>query len=134
MSSITNRSKVLVIDKLEHWRKLSHSTLKMAGFKVRVLDNYSCPLSPEFNNTSVDLIILGCACIGAEELKFIARVRLNQLRLLVLCTFLRLRVMRLLFLQGVDDVAEKPFNPKQLLEVVDHSIQNIAARSARLHL
>ena len=133
MSSQTDRSEILVIDKLEHWRELSQSTLKMAGFNVRALDNYICPLSPELNNRSVDLIILGCACIGAEELQFIERVRINKLRLLVLCTFLRLRVMRLLFLRGVDDVAEKPFDSKQLLDVVDHSIQNIAARSARLH-
>lgn len=133
MNSVTDPSELLVIDKLEHWRKLSHSTLKLAGFKVRVLDSYDCPLIPELKNGSLDLIILGCAGIGPEELQFIERVRVNRLRILVLCTSLRMRVMRLLFLRGVDDVAEKPFDSNQLLDVVDHSIQNIAARSARLH-
>ncbi len=133
MNSVTDRSELLVIDKLEHWRKLSQSTLKLAGFKVRAVDSYDCPLVPEKQNGSLALIILGCACIGAEELEFIERVRMNQLRLLVLCTCLRMRVMRLLFLRGVDDVAEKPFDSKQLLDVVDHSIQNIAVRSARFH-
>ncbi|HEX3247830.1 MAG TPA: hypothetical protein VHS05_00275 [Pyrinomonadaceae bacterium] len=132
MNSSIDPNEVLVIDKLEHWRKLSQATLKLAGFKVRVNANYDCPLVSEQKNGSLDLIILGCAGIGSDELQLIDRVRSNKLRILVLCTSLHMPAMRLLFLRGADDVAEKPFDSKQLLDVVGHAIQHITARSARL--
>src|SRR5258708_27774355 len=109
-------SDVLVIDKLEHWRKLSHATLKVGGFKVCAADNYDCELVSGIKNGSFDLVILGCGCIGSEELELIKQIRINNVSLLVLCTCLRLRVMRLLFLLGADDVAEKPFDSTQLLD------------------
>ena len=126
-------SEVLVIDKLEHWRKLSQATLKLAGFKVRAVDNYDCPLKGEVNIGSIDLIILGCASIGSEELQLIEQVRKERIRLLVLCTSLHMRVMRSLFLCGVDDVAEKPFDSRQLLDVVHYAIQSIASRSTQFN-
>ena len=124
---------VLVIEKLEHWRKLSQATLRLAGFKVRAVDNYDCPLKGEINVGSLDLIILGCASIGSEELQLIEQVRKERIRLLVLCTSLHMSVMRSLFLCGVDDVAEKPFDSTKLLDVVQYAIQSIATRSTRFN-
>jgi len=122
---------VLVIDKLEHWRTLSLATLRVAGFTVCAAENYECELVSKIKNGSFDLVILGCARIGSEELDLIKQIHHNKVHLLVLCTCLRLRIMRLLFRLGVDDVAEKPFDSMQLLDVVDHAIKSISMRTGQ---
>lgn len=111
---------ILIIDKQEHWRRLSTLTLQNAGFQVFEIGDYSDKWERVANDlVSVDLIILGCATIGPEEKRLIQQILQHQYRLLVFCTSLPWRVMRSLFLLGAEDVTDKTYDPRYLLETVE---------------
>ena len=76
-----------------------------------------------------DLIIVGCAQIDKEERVLIEQLLAAQYHLLVVSTFLPGQVMRSLFLQGVDDVADKPYTSTSLIAIVQDTLQSIRARN-----
>jgi DNA-binding response OmpR family regulator len=80
------------------------------------------------NEQKPDLIIIGCSQVGKEEQTLIDQLLADQYHLLVVSTFLSRQMMRALFLQGVDDVADKPYNPDSLVDMVEDTLQSILAR------
>lgn len=64
------------------------------------------------------------------EQQLIEQVLRHKQRLLVLPTSLPWRVMRSLFLAGVDDAADKPYDPDYLIDMVGQMFEQIAARSS----
>lgn len=112
--------RILVIDKQDYWRKLSTHVLEQAGFTVAAIDNYAYPHDDAaVVSVSPDLVVLGCAAIGFEEQTLIRHILDHKHRLLVLSTSLPWQVMRSLFLLGADDVADKPYDARYLLKIVE---------------
>jgi DNA-binding NtrC family response regulator len=130
MTPNTTTKYVLVIDRQEYWRALSAQALASSGFLVRTMATYDYPPPGDaFPERTPDLVILGCASIGADEQQLIARVLEQKHHLLVFCVSLPLPMMRSLFLQGADDVGDKPYDPDRLITSVAQALETIASRS-----
>jgi hypothetical protein len=90
---------------------------------VRDLETYTSFSIPQcFQGERPDLVVLGCATVGPSEKELIARIQHLHYPLLVLCTILSGELIRSLFLQKVDDIAEKPYHPDQLIQTVCRAI------------
>ena len=98
-------------------------TLKDEGYSVEGSSNY---LDHSLRQTNPDLIILGCARVGSEELQFIKQLLLEKHHLLVLSAYLPKSVMRSLFMQGVDDIVDKPYSSNALVQIVREVLDTIA--------
>ncbi|HZR38905.1 MAG TPA: hypothetical protein VFB12_02230 [Ktedonobacteraceae bacterium] len=119
---------ILVIDHQAYWRQFSTDALSAAGYSVETLDTYT--YLPPREKTSAekkmpDLVVLGCARVGPEEQELIALALTNRYHLLVLCSFLPWQEMRALFLQGVDDVVDKPYTSKYLVRIVKDAMEHV---------
>jgi DNA-binding response OmpR family regulator len=132
MTGITSEVKhVLVVDRQEYWRGLSTAALKKRGFSVKSLSTYD--YSPEtvyFDGKPPDLVVLGCASIKREEREFIEKVLSEGAHLLVFSASLPWRDARSVFLAGADDVADKPYDPNQLLNTVDEVFKSKVPRDS----
>jgi DNA-binding NtrC family response regulator len=112
--------RILVIDRQSYWLQFSAEVLTAAGFSVSSRATYPDVLSPQIpEGKDADLVVLGCARVGAEEQTLIQQLLARGYHLLVLCAFLPWQDMRALFLQGVDDVADKPRNAPGLISIVE---------------
>jgi len=125
MSVATSQKHILIIDRQHSWLERSVEALRHAGFDVSSLDSYdySGQLS---DGSSPDLVILGCATIGPDELALITRILEHKDQLVVLSTLLPRQTMRTLFLVGAVDVADKPYEPQNLVAIVHHVLDIIA--------
>ncbi|MFL5655249.1 MAG: hypothetical protein ACJ8CB_13875 [Ktedonobacteraceae bacterium] len=120
MKSDSSKKRILLIDHQPYWREISTNALKNDGFTVGTLDNYNYLPSQEcVEGENPDLIVLGCAHIETAEQQLIDYVLAHKHHLLVLCTSLSWQTMRKLFLKGVDDILDKPYNPAKLVEIVN---------------
>jgi DNA-binding response OmpR family regulator len=120
---------ILIIDRQEYWRRLSARTLRAAGFEVVEVDDYSEEWKTVVDSIApIDLIILGCVTVGDEERQLIEDILQHRHRLLVFCTSLPWRVMRSLFLLGAEDVTDKTYDPRQLLETVEELLDTDESR------
>lgn len=129
MNQLYDKKHVLVIDHQPYWREFSTCVLRAAGFSAGALDNYNdSSLQDGVKGEDPDLIILGCVCVGPEEQELIAQLLNDKHHLLVLCTYLPEQVMRSLFLQGVDDIVDKPFHSAALIKTVHQAFENIVSR------
>jgi DNA-binding NtrC family response regulator len=117
---------ILLIDKQTSWRERSHRALERAGFSVRSISDYTLPEQDDAQGDRPDLVVLGCASVGAAEHALIGQVLLRKLHLLVLSSSLPWHTMRALFRQGADDVTDKPYNADQLVATVHEAIESIA--------
>jgi DNA-binding NtrC family response regulator len=77
-----------------------------------------------------DLVVSGCAHIGAEEQRLIDEVLAHKHHLLVVCTSLSWQTVRKLFLKGVDDIVDKPYNPAKLVNIVNEVLETPPTRSS----
>jgi DNA-binding NtrC family response regulator len=110
----------LLIDHQPYWREFSVHTLQNVGFQVQALATYNrASLQSCLKGEKLDLIVLGCTYLGDEEQHLIEQILDNKQHLLVLCTTFSLQVMRALFLKGVDDIEDKPYQPDHLVSIVD---------------
>jgi DNA-binding response OmpR family regulator len=131
IESTAEVKRVVVIDRQEYWRELSTGALKERGFKVKSLSTYDySPETAYFDGEPPDLVVLGCASIKREEREFIEEVLADEVHLLVFCASLPWREARLVFLAGADDVADKPYNPAQLLNTVDEVFKRKVPRDS----
>jgi DNA-binding response OmpR family regulator len=123
MTRSYSNKRILVIDHQPNWRELSTYALREAGFSVQDCENYS---SPSLQNDDSDLIILGCAQVGPEEQRLIAQLLKDKHHILVLSAYLPKSIMRSLYMQGVDDIVDKPYSPATLVNIVQQLSDNIA--------
>ena len=73
-----------------------------------------------------DLVILSCANVGEDEQRLITQLLKERSHLLVLSSYLPNSVMRSLYLQGVDDITDKPYDSATLITLVEQLLQKIA--------
>ncbi len=78
----------------------------------------------------MDLVVLGCTHIGEEEQRLIQLVLDRKQHLMVLSTSLSLKIMRSLFLLGVDDIIDKPYNPDSLVRLVNDVLASAEPRNS----
>lgn len=127
-----NKSKrILLIDYQPYWREISTQALKSIGFSVYTLETYNySPPQDCLHGEKPDLVVLGCAHIGPEEQQLITRILAHKYHILVLCDFLPWQVMRSLFLQGVDDITDKPYDPAYLVSIVNQTLESTVPRNS----
>ena len=122
---------VLVVDRQEYWRGLSTAALRGRGFSVKTLGTYDySPEAAYFDGQPPDLVVLGCASIRREEREFIEKVLSGGTHLVVFSASLPWRDARSVFLAGADDVADKPYDPNQLLNTVDEVFRSEVPRDS----
>jgi DNA-binding response OmpR family regulator len=132
IADTTGRKRVLVIDRQSYWRRLSARALEERGFTVKALSTYDyLPETAYFDGEPPDLVVLGCASIKREERELIELVLTGRSRLLVFCASLPWRDARSVFLAGADDVvADKPYDPEQLVHTVDEVFKSRGIRDS----
>ena len=123
------RSKqILVIDHNDHWRDFSVRTLQQAGFSIHAVDHYDFPSAKKQIRVTPDLVILGCASVRSEEHELIKYVLDQDIPLIILSTSqLSRKLTRELFLQGVEDISEKSYDPDQLPIMVKQILDSLLA-------
>ena len=127
----SKRRCILLIDHQSYWRELSTQALQAVGFCVRTLATYNqVPLQAYLKGENPDLVVLGCTRIGNEEQRLIEQVLDRKQHLLVLSASLTLQIMRSLFLLGVDDIVDKPYDPQYLVKIVNRVLASIAPRNS----
>jgi DNA-binding NtrC family response regulator len=120
----SNDQHIVLIDQQPYWRQIATEALKRVGFTVGVLDTYHYPPPQhDLESGTPDLVVLGCSRIGTEEQQLIEKVLSQKHHLLVLCTSFSWQTVRTLFLQGVDDILDKPYNPMKLVKIVNHTLE-----------
>jgi len=125
MQADRDRKHILLIDRQSYWRDISTDALQKVGFAVGTLDTYEYTLAEE---EKPDLVLLGCARVGHEEQLLIDEMLARKQHLLVCCTSFSGGTMRELFLQGVDDIVDKPYNPISLVKIVWQAIKRTPPR------
>lgn len=131
MKPYFNNKRILLIDYHLYWREFSTRVLRSVGFSVCTLDTYNyIPPQDCLNGENPDLVVLGCAQVGPEEQQLITRVLAHKHHLLVLCDFLPGQLMRSLFLQGVDDIVDKPYDPDYLITLVNEVLESLVPRNS----
>jgi response regulator RpfG family c-di-GMP phosphodiesterase len=129
MTLKTKFQQLMVIDRHDYWRALAVRALTAAGYSVCAFDSYAYPPPGAVTADEIpDLVILGCVTLGPEEKELIDRIIDQGQHVLVFATSIPWRKMRSLFLAGVDDVTEKPYDPERLVGVVRQTLENIALR------
>jgi len=130
MKQCSKHKRILIIDHQAYWRELSTQALEDVGFYVRTLATYNqAPLQDCLKGEKLDLVVLGCTRVGDEEQRLIAQVLSRRQHLLVLCVSLSLQIMRSLFLLGVDDIEDKPYNPERLITIVNQALASTIPRN-----
>ena len=131
MKPYSNNKRILLIDHHEYWQEFSSSILRSAGFLVCTLDTYNYFIPQDcLQGENPDLVILSCNHIGPEEEYLIARLLAHKHHLLVLCDFIPWQKMRFLFLQGVNDITDKPYDPAYLIALVDEVLASLVPRNS----
>lgn len=131
MKPFTKSKRILLIDYQQYWREIFTQALKSVGFLVCTLETYNyAPPQDCLQSEKPDLVVLGCAHIGPEEQQLITRILAHKHHILVLCDFLPWQVMRSLFLLGVDDIADKPYDPTYLIGIVNQTLESTIPRNS----
>lgn len=114
---------VLLIDGQELWRHDSTEALRASGYSVTTLDDYDLEkFDASIQMQEPSLVIVGCNKVGEDEQAMIRHILTRQLRLAVLSPSIPWNDMRTLFLQGVDDVADKPYHGENLVGIVSNML------------
>lgn len=123
--------RILIIERQEKWREDAARSLREMGFLVGTLGHYDYnEPAAEIAGRPPDLVILGCARIKHEERELIHKILASELHLLVLCTSLPWGDMRAVFLAGADDVADKPYDPNRLVNIVKNAFESMKPRDS----
>lgn len=123
--------RILLIDHQLDWREAAAHALRSVDFIVCTLDTYNYLLPQDcLKGEEPDLVVLGCICVGPEEQRLITQILACKHHLLVLCVSLPWKVMRSLFLQGVDDIVDKPYDPTSLVNFVNEALESTASRNS----
>lgn len=123
MMQLSYNARILVIDHQAFWRRFSTHALSEAGFLVEDCEDYHSAL---LQKDGCNLIILSCANVGDDEQHLITQILREGYHLLVLSAYLPQSVMRSLYLQGVDDITDKPYDPAVLVNLVEQILSKIA--------
>jgi hypothetical protein len=129
-------TRILLIDRNDDWRRNSACELRAVGAAVEECQDYDPslllnePSYASFRIRSFDLVVLGCPSVREEEKRLIGKILEDRGRLLVLSSSLPCLMMRLIFLAGVDDIADKPYDSITLVEVVSEALSAIKPRDS----
>lgn len=131
MGNTSDRKRILIIERQEKWREDAAGSLRRMGFLVGTLGHYDYSAqAADIEGRPPDLVVLGCARIKFAERELIHKLLADELRLLVLCTSLPWVDMRAVFLAGADDVADKPYDPTRLINIVQDAFDSMKPRDS----
>jgi DNA-binding response OmpR family regulator len=131
MSASSQSKCILLIIDQPTWRETARTALKSSGFVVCTLDSYNQVLLDDcLRDKNPDLIVLGCTFVDSEEQRLIARVLARKYHLLILCASLSRQEMRKQFIQGVDDIVDKPYDAASLVKIVDQVMESTVPRNS----
>jgi DNA-binding NarL/FixJ family response regulator len=131
MKYYSQHKRILLIDHQSYWREFSRQALQSVGLYVHTLSTYNQrPLQKWLKDEKPDLIVLGCARIGDEERRLIQLLLDHRQHLLVLSASLSLRIIRALFLMGVDDIVDKTYDADYLVQLVDEVLARAVPRNS----
>ena len=126
MSTSHHLQRIVLIDRQRYWRDLFARALTSIGYFVCVLETYHYIVPFDcLQGANPNLVILDCPQVNTAEQKLIKQILMHKHHLLVLCSSPSWQMMRALFLQGVDDVVEKPYNPEYFVHTVDQVLASI---------
>jgi DNA-binding response OmpR family regulator len=118
--------RIVLIDQQHYWRDLFSRALTSVGYLVCALDSYHYPIPHDcLQGANPDLVVLDCPQVDIAEQTLIRQILSHRHHLLVLCSSLSWQTMRTLFLEGADDVVEKPYNPEYFVHTVDQVLASI---------
>lgn len=122
---------ILVIDIQPYWRQLCTQILRDAGFSAQDCADYQ---TARLLKEEADFIILSCTKIGPDEQELITQFLREKYYLLLFCAYLPPSIIRYLYLEGVDAVADKTYDPVVLLHQVQTALSSISSfrENARL--
>ena len=117
--------RIVLIDHQPYWREISTNALKSNGLAVNICGTYNYLSQQEWQEPErPDLVVLGCSHIRPEEQRLIDDILACKHHLLVLCSSLSWLTMRNLFLKGVHDIVDKPYNPANLVKIVNQALES----------
>jgi DNA-binding NtrC family response regulator len=118
--------KIVVIDRQHSWLERSARALRKEGFAVKTLDHYNYPPSDAAADAPPRLVVLGCASVGPDEQELINRIIAHKDHVLVLSTSLPWNVQRELFLHGVADATDKPYDASGVIVTVNQVLDSLS--------
>lgn len=120
---------VLLVDRQRTRREHYASALRAQGFQIYACNNVHALL---LLNTlpQTMLVVLNCSYIEKEEERVIGEILERHYHLLVLCDTVSIPMVRVLFLQGVDDVADQPRTPEHLVSQIHEVLINLVPRNS----
>ncbi len=121
---------IVLVDRQRARREQYASALRAEGFLVYACDTARAPALLDTLFSQVMLEVLNCSSIGADEEQVIQAMLARHCHLLVLCDRVPLSMLRVLFLQGVDDIADQPRSPEQLVDQIHEALIGLVPRNS----
>lgn len=120
---------VLLVDRQRARREHYAAALRAQGFQIYACDSAHAPLLLNALPQTM-LVVLNCSYIGQEEERVVREILERHYHLLVLCDTVSIPMIRILFLQGVDDVADQPRTPEHLVGQIHEVLINLVPRNS----
>jgi DNA-binding NtrC family response regulator len=125
------QARILLIDRHSKWLDFAVKTLQEVGYEVHSASDF-VKAAECFVNNSFDLILIGLdqAENSLDEIEHLAKDKLHSKRFVVMFpirqTYDRVRIM---FKAGAYDVVDKPYQPKELREMVSTQLVESISRN-----
>ncbi|MCB0196052.1 MAG: response regulator [Anaerolineae bacterium] len=116
--------KILIIDYQEDWRRRIAEMLQTSDYVIETFGGYNYPVDQIKPGQEPDLVILSCSHITGAELRLVEQMLTKNLTVVVLSTSIPWAKMRRVFLAGAEDVTDKPYTQKHLINIVETALQN----------
>lgn len=116
--------KILIIDYQEDWRRRMAQMLQTSEYDIETFAGYHYPVDQIKPGQEPDLVLLSCSHITSAELNLVERMLTKNLTVVVLSTSIPWGEMRQVFLAGAEDVTDKPYTQKHLVNIIETALQN----------
>ena len=112
--------RIALVDHQRYWIDQMSPALQAEGFAVYGFLDYDAFLA---HQSSFDWMFLGCAHIGSAEWTFIREMLNRNVPIIVMAAHYTWTDERQLFLEGVCDVANKPYTHSAFLRIVHENMR-----------
>ena len=116
--------KILIIDYQEDWRRRIAEMLQTSDYEIETFAGYDYPVDQIQPGQEPDLVLLSCSHITSAELILVERLLTKNLTVVVLSTSIPWGEMRRVFLAGAEDVTDKPYTQKHLINIIETAFQS----------
>jgi DNA-binding response OmpR family regulator len=118
---------VVLIERQDFWRQRCASALEDGGYSVLQFATYDLAGRLPSRDTT-DLVVLGCACVGAAEVRLIGELCQAREPVLLVCTLAEPQGVHAGLSAGAGDVVERPYEAAAMVETVDRAMAEISYR------